>query len=132
MLLLLLQKSFASNAPLGHRGVSRPAAKRPKTEQLSQSEQMHPSWQAKQKQKQAMLTAAPTGSKTVFAEDGLAVSTAAPAKAVKTGTGNAVNSSKQQLVSEKLHPSWDAKRNAALWQNELASRTHASKIVFED
>ena len=93
---------------------------------------MHPSWQAKQQQKQAMLTAAPTGSKAVFAEDGQAVSTAAPAKALKMGTVSTASGKSQNVAAEKLHPSWDAKRNAALRQAELASRTHASKIVFAD
>ena len=99
---------------------------------------VHPSWLAKQKQQQALVTAAPRGSKTVFSDDGQVVPSVAavtapkvsgrqPSAAVKPTAGKV-----HSAEAKNLHPSWLAKKAAAAKQAEFASTKTASKITFAD
>lgn len=103
---------------------------------------VHPSWLAKQKQKQALLTAAPQGSKTVFSDDGQIIASSASHSLAPTLPKSV---SKDQVAALKpaaasftaaeakdMHPSWIAKRVAVAKQAELASGKKASKIIFDD
>ncbi|DBA95153.1 TPA: hypothetical protein ACH3X1_015706 [Trebouxia sp. C0004] len=103
---------------------------------------VHPSWLAKQKQKQALLTAAPQGSKTVFSDDGQVMASSAthsPAatlpKSASKAPAPALKPAAARLTAaeaEGMHPSWIAKRVAVANQAELASGKKASKIIFDD
>lgn len=104
----------------------------------AQQKPLHPSWAAKQKQKQALLTAAPAGRKTVFNESGQSVTASLPDAKVPSvklakpaGQGPAVNQ-KGTDKAEALHPSWAAKRAAAAQKVDFTSAPKAHKIVFED
>ena len=99
---------------------------------------LHPSWAAKQKQKQALLTAAPAGRKTVFSESDQSVVASVPhadvppVKSAKPAGQRPAVKRKGPDKAEALHPSWAAKRAAAAQKVDLTSAPTAHKIVFED
>ena len=103
---------------------------------------VHPSWLAKQKQKQALLTAAPQGTKTVFRDDGQIMASSAahspaailPKSASKAPAAALKPAAARLTVAEAkdMHPSWIAKRVAIAQQAELANGKKASRIVFDD
>lgn len=105
---------------------------------------VHPSWLAikKQKQKQALLTAAPQGSRTVFSDDGQIMASSpahSPAailpKSASKAPAAALKPAAARLTAAEakdMHPSWIAKRVAIAKQAELANGKKASKIVFDD
>ena len=99
----------------------------------AQAVRLHPSWLAKQKQKEAFAKTVSAGSKTVFSNDGQPVASR-PASAASAGTsGVPLIKHKQQGVQKQvLHPSWLAKKAAASRQAQLASSSAATKITFED
>lgn len=103
----------------------------------AQQKSLHPSWAAKQKQKQALLTAAPAGRKTVFNESGQSLTVSLPDAEVPPGklaksAGQAPAVKQKADKAEALHPSWAAKRAAAAHKVDLTSAPTAHKIVFED
>ena len=133
----MLQKTnplgMAGRSVQNSRALERASAPKARQVETAQAEHVHPSWLAKQKQKEALIKAVPVGSKTVFSDDGHSVmSTLTPA--VDAGTSRVVPARrKQQAVqSETLHPSWLAKKAAASKEAQLASRPLATKIVFDD
>lgn len=94
---------------------------------------LHPSWLARQKQKEALVQAVPVGSKMVFSDDGQPVaSRLAPAAVTGPSGVFPVRCKKQGVQNESLHPSWLAKKAAASKEAQLASRSGAIKTVFED
>ena len=105
---------------------------------------VHPSWLAikKQKQMQALLTAAPQGSRTVFSDDGQIMASSAahssaailPKSASKAPAAALKPAAARLMAAEAkdMHPSWIAKRVAIAKQAELANGKKASKIVFDD
>ena len=99
----------------------------------AQPARLHPSWLARQKQKEALVQAVPVGSKTVFSDDGQPVaSELAPAAVSGTSRVLPVRCKQQGVQKETLHPSWVAKKAAASKEAQLAGRTVAVKTVFED
>ena len=87
----------------------------------SQSQpQLHPSWAAKQKEKQGLLSATPAGSKTVFDDD---------AKPLDVQPKHAA--APPAKPSQKLHPSWEAKQKLAEKMKQLSSAT-GTKVRFDD
>lgn len=91
---------------------------------------LHPSWSAKQKQKEAAAMAAPFGSKVVFEDDGQAVRSKAPPPGPTTEVAP-VKHSEKAAEADTLHPSWVAKKAAASKQIQLAQSAKASKITFD-
>ena len=87
----------------------------------SQSQpQLHPSWAAKQKEKQGLLSATPAGNKTIFDDD---------AKPLDVQTKHAA--APPAKPSQKLHPSWEAKQKLAEKMKRLPSAT-GTKVTFGD
>ena len=125
-------KSTQVRGPAVNRVESKPPAAGP----------VHPSWLAKQKQKQVLLTAAPQGSKTVFSDDGQVMASSAahrPAatlpKSASKAPAAALKPAAARLTAAEakdMHPSWIAKRVAVAKQAELANGKKASKIIFND
>ena len=99
----------------------------------AQAVRLHPSWLAKQKQKEALTKTVSAGSKTVFSDDGQPVASR-PASAASAGTSGVplIKNKQQGVQKEVLHPSWLAKKAAASRQAQLASSSAATKITFED
>ena len=97
------------------------AARQEAGDEQSQSQpQLHPSWAAKQKEKQGLLSATPAGSKTVFNDD---------AKPLDIQPKHA--SAPPAKPSQKLHPSWEAKQKLAEKLKQLPSPT-GTKLRFDD
>ena len=102
-------------------------------------ESLHPSWAAKQQQKQLLLSAAPAGSKIVFNDNGqsealrLQSAAAQPAPSVKRPHSSS-HSLPTTDESRSLHPSWAAKRAAAAAAQQAKSMApqRAQKVVFDD
>ena len=102
-------------------------------------ETLHPSWAAKQQQKQVLLTAAPAGSKIVFNDNGQSEAPKLPFAAAQSAPIVRRPQSSSQLMplkdeSQSLHPSWVAKRAAAAAAQQAKSLApqKAQKIVFDD
>lgn len=96
---------------------------------------LHPSWAAKQRQKQALIQAVPVGSKTVFSDGGQPVMSKPTPGADLQASTVVPRRPKQQAMqtqTQHLHPSWLAKKAAASKQAQLASCSVATKTVFED
>ena len=137
----ILQKTQATKAAVTTRTpIRKPAAtaQRALASKAPATGPLHPSWQAKKRQQQVQATAMPLGSRKIFSDtdDSHAIaSSVAPAK-VLIVPGVGIKSMRTASVStqhaDKLHPSWVAKRAAALKQAELASSTRANKIVFDE
>ncbi|DBA71882.1 TPA: hypothetical protein ACH3X2_010929 [Trebouxia sp. C0005] len=125
-------KSTQVRGPVVNRVESRPPAAGP----------VHPSWLAKQKLKQVLLTAAPQGSKTIFSDDGQVIASSAahspaatlPKSASKAPAAALKPAAARSTAAEAkdMHPSWIAKRVAIAKQAELANGKKASKIIFDD
>ena len=98
-----------------------------------QPQSLHPSWAAKQKQKQAVLAAEPAGRKTVFSDDGQTVVEPFAARVLQPDASvrKAEASKQNKDRAEVLHPSWAAKRAAAAQKVDLACAPRAQKIVFD-
>ena len=98
----------------------------------AQAVSLHPSWLAKQKQKEALATTDSAGSKTVVSDDGQPV---APrrASAASTDTSGAPPVRHKQQSEQKAmpHPPWLAKKAAASKQAQHASCSAATEITFE-
>lgn len=89
-----------------------------------------------QKQKQALLTSAPTGRKTVFSDNGQTVTAAPSAAAAEQQLGAAARklpaAKPGRSTAEALHPSWAAKRAAASQKLDLTTAATGTKIVFDE
>ena len=100
----------------------KPERKAPRDEAGSGQSQsqphLHPSWAAKQKEKQGLLSATPAGSKTVFDDDAKPLNV--QPKHVATPPAK---------PSQKLHPSWEAKLAEKMKQLPSATGT---KVRFDD
>lgn len=141
--LMCMQKAHAGQAAPGMKStqVRGPAVDRLESKPPAAGP-VHPSWLAKQKQKQALLTAAPQGSKIVFSDDGQIVASSAAhslaltlPKSVSKDQVAALKPAAARLTAAEakdMHPSWIAKRVAVAKQAELASGKKASKITFDD
>lgn len=135
--LCMLQR--ASIPELSGRSVQDPgplrsaSASKARPDGTAQAVRLHPSWLAKQKQKEALVQAVPVGSKTVFSDDGQPVASE-PAPAAVTGTSGvlSVRCKPQGVQKQTLHPSWLAKKAAASREAQISSRPVATKTVFED
>lgn len=117
--------------------MSKPLANQTASSRTGQSAPLHPSWAAKQMQKQALLTAAPAGRKKVFSDNGQTVTEALSAAVpVKQPTSADAKSepggrARGSSTAEALHPSWAAKRAASAQKVDLTSAPKARKIVFD-
>ena len=137
--LMCMQKPHAGQAAPGMKStpVRGPAVNRLESKPPAAGP-VHPSWLAKQKQKQALLTAAPQGSKTVFSDDGQIVAPSLALTLPKSVSKDQVTALKPAAARLKaaeakdMHPSWIAKRVAVAKQAEVASGKKASKIIFDD
>ena len=121
-------RSLRDPGPVRSASVSKAQADR-----TAQAVPLHPSWLAKQKQKEALVQAAPMGTKTVFSNDGQPVaSERAPAAVTGTSGVLSVGCKQQNIRKQTLHPSWLAKKAAASREAQVSSRSVATKTVFED
>lgn len=130
----MLQRTGSSKTPA--RSLQAPGslqnASKVRHDEPAYAVRLHPSWLAKQKQKEALVKAVSVGSKTVFSDDGQPVASR-PASAASIGACAVPVRQKQQSVQkEVLHPSWLAKKAAASKQAQLAKSSAATKITFED
>lgn len=135
--LYMLQRAGISDLPGGSVKDSRPfrsaSASKARPEEKASAVRLHPSWLAKQKQKEALVQAVPVGSKTVFSDDGQSVaSKLTPAAVTGTSGVTSVGCKPQGVEKQTLHPSWLAKKAAASKEALLSSRPLANKTVFED